>query len=238
MRITLVALFLIGFLLGNVQARPIAPVDDELIDAFIRYAKSDFDQAFPRFLVLANKGIRDAQTRVGMMYLQGEGVRREHAQGMKWLSLAAAQGSGEAAVELERAIKLFTPRKLEEQTIAWLTRAAERGHGEANVALGEIYFFGLGTERDYKAAMIWFERGAEVFDPNAFYYLGLCFSSGTVAGVDLVAATKWFELALQYSPLDGAPANFLDAFQTTRERLMPAQAATASQEAKDWIWAH
>ena len=45
---------------------------------------------------LAERGIEEAQTRLGVMYQLGQGVPKDYAEALKWFRLAADQGYAEA----------------------------------------------------------------------------------------------------------------------------------------------
>ena len=58
------------------------------------YSDSDFKRAFPLLLNTAEHGFKDAQARVGYMYLQGLGdAPRDSASAVGWLGVAAAGNS-------------------------------------------------------------------------------------------------------------------------------------------------
>lgn len=48
-----------------------------------------------------------------------------------------------------------------------MRKAAEQGLSAAQVQLGEIYYYGLGVERDYVQAWAWFDT-ASTNDMNLF----------------------------------------------------------------------
>jgi Sel1 repeat len=222
-------------LLCIVLAEPPAAKADDLIDALAAYSVLKFDKSFPDFLSLAHKGVRDAQTRLGSMYLHGEGVSVDLREAAKWLERASEQGSSEAPMQLAEALtKIGTPEAYK-TAIYWLRRASDRSIGEANTVLGELYLFGLGTPQDYSGAIEWFNKGAQAFDTKAFYYLGLCFSSGLGVDRDEVEAAKWFELAWRTSLVQDPEPEVLNGYLISRERLMPSEAKRATQGVADWI---
>ena len=58
------------------------------------YSDSDFERAFPLLLNTAEHGFKDAQARVGYMYLQGLGdAPRDSTSAVGWLGVAAAGNS-------------------------------------------------------------------------------------------------------------------------------------------------
>lgn len=63
------------------------------------YSASEFERAYPLLLNTAEHGFKDAQARVGFMYLQGLGnVPRDSASAIGWLGVAA-QGNTSPDIE-------------------------------------------------------------------------------------------------------------------------------------------
>lgn len=60
------------------------------------------DAAFQDYLASAKLGETWAQTRVGVAYLEGAGVKRDDEEGVAWLRKSAAQGSEEAKRVLQK----------------------------------------------------------------------------------------------------------------------------------------
>ena len=84
---------------------------------------------------VAESGEREAQWRLGRLYLNGVVVEQDEREAAKWLGLAAGSGHGAALGELRR--------------------IAKRGDGEAQWRLGRMYLDGAVTERDALAAANW-----------------------------------------------------------------------------------
>lgn len=62
----------------------------------------------------AEQGNRNAQYLLGRMYEQGQGVAQDYVQAYMWLSIAAAQGSAQAARHLDLVATRLTPAQLAE----------------------------------------------------------------------------------------------------------------------------
>ena len=58
----------------------------------------------------AEQGDADAQSRLGLLYANGQGAPEDFVQAHLWLSLAAAQGDKSAAKERDLLVKKMTPR--------------------------------------------------------------------------------------------------------------------------------
>ena len=72
---------------------------------------------------------------------------------------------------------------------------AERGEAHAQFLVGNAYFTGKGTERDFKQAAIWLRKAAEQGHPQAMVLLGLLCSGGKGVPLDTLEALKWYKLA-------------------------------------------
>ena len=74
-------------------AGSIAPAAaDPFDDAFNAYNNGDFATALQRFAPLAQGGDIRAQHMMGRMYSEGEGIRKNDAEGAKWYQVAADRG--------------------------------------------------------------------------------------------------------------------------------------------------
>lgn len=64
------------------------------------YAARDHKQAFASWRVLAIKGNPEAQVRLGLLYMRGEGTGQDMIEAYRWIKLAADQGQPQADGEL------------------------------------------------------------------------------------------------------------------------------------------
>ncbi len=64
------------------------------------YDKGDYAKAYKEFKKLADQGDAEAQSRLGEMYANGQGVPQDYAKAVKWYRKAAEQGYDEAQFEL------------------------------------------------------------------------------------------------------------------------------------------
>lgn len=67
---------------------------------FTAYAARDQKLAFASWRVLAVKGNPEAQVRLGLLYLRGEGTGQDMIEAYRWIKLAADQGQPQADGEL------------------------------------------------------------------------------------------------------------------------------------------
>jgi drug/metabolite transporter (DMT)-like permease len=232
------AIIVAGMLLLGASPKPAAAQDERITEVLLLYATARYEEALPKLLVLGEEGDLVAQTRLGEMYLRGEGVAIDHRQALRWLTLAAQQNSPEALMDLAAMHRdgLGT-RKDNRAALFWLERAADLDVSEAYGAIGELYLTGGDEQPNYAAAIVWFTRGAEKYDPDSFFALGVCHLLGLGVERNDVAAMMWFDLA-QRSALDQVYVTSVKAFLSLRERLMPVDISLANTATREWIDSH
>ena len=75
---------------------------------------------------------------------------------------------------------------------------AEQGYAEAQCIIGDIYWLGLGRDKDFQEAMRWLHKAAEQGHANACNTLGCIYTTG---GPDLdpdeETAKKWYRRAIE-----------------------------------------
>jgi TonB family protein len=84
-----------AFLLGGVLA-PVPALAD-IYAAEAAADKQDYPRAFELFRELAELGHPTAQENLAVMYVNGEGVKRDNVLGYAWAAIAIENGGGEAA---------------------------------------------------------------------------------------------------------------------------------------------
>ena len=71
-----------------------------LEDGRAAYDRGDDETAFQSLMPLAAQGNAVAQTRLGVMYENGQGVPQDYDKAVKWYRLAATQGYATAQINL------------------------------------------------------------------------------------------------------------------------------------------
>jgi uncharacterized protein len=146
---------------GSVAAGP-------LQDANIAYEKGDYATALRLIRPLAEQGSADAQTTLGFMYANGQGVPQDYEAAVSWFRKAAGQGN--AVAQLGLAARYTNGQGLPrdyEAAARWTRRVAERGFFEGQIALGFLYAAGRGVPQDYVLAHMWYNLAAVSGDKDA-----------------------------------------------------------------------
>ena len=161
-------------------------------------ADCDFESAMKWYLKAAKSKYPHpgAMYRIGMLYLEGQGVPQNTETAIKWLELGAKGGAGwasEALTDLYRsgkATKKNTARALE-----LLNKEAERGSNEAHRDLGLMYYYGEEVGRDFDLAFKHLSAIAEsplgTWDAQVYNALGHLYEDGKVTPQDLYKAFKY-----------------------------------------------
>ena len=120
------------------------------------------------FRSAAEAGDPEAQSLLGRMYLDGEGVEQSDKKAFKWISLAAEQNEPYALDYL--GYMYYEDRGTEksfEKALDCFVRSAEEGNSEGAFNAGSMYVQGEGTEKDLSKAEEYFLIAADSGDPMA-----------------------------------------------------------------------
>ena len=128
----------------------------------------DHEKAFEELIPLAEGGHGSAQSMIGVMYYNGEGVEQDYSAAAVWLNLAANQGYSVAQYNL--GVMYDMGQGVEQdfnQAFRWYDQAARQGHANAQFNLGAMYSSGDGVERDLVRAHMWFNLASVHGNPQA-----------------------------------------------------------------------
>jgi len=156
----------------------------------IHAQQADSDQkVFQKIKAKAESGDAASQFDLGDRYIQGQGVEKNVAEGLKWWRKAAEQGFADAQFQLGGRYMLgIGVEKNVDEAIKWIKRAADQGHVEANLSLSLNYY----NNRNYAEAIKIWRILAEKDNPKAEDGLGGCYATGCGVEKDVNEAIKWF----------------------------------------------
>lgn len=144
----------------------------------------------------AERGYRDAQTRLAMIYLQGHGVKTDMKEAMKWFKASTEEMSPEEAYEQGSTFYKDTDIQCHyEIPFLYHLKAAEMGHPPSQFSVGCSYFQGVGVEKEENRALEWFERYVTALNGLECYDLGMNFYVGDRFGKSIKMAIFFFKRA-------------------------------------------
>lgn len=132
------------------------------------------------------------------------GIEQDHHAAYKDLTAAADGGSDGFALYnlgIMYLRGLYVTRD-PLQALQYFKRALERGVGAAANAIGVLAAHGEAMPTDYTAAARWFEKGANMSDPDSIYNLGSLYIHGVcAAGFSMCCAVCCCSLLLRFAGL-------------------------------------
>ena len=208
-----------------------------LEDGLVAYKARAFDQAVQLLKPLAEKGVPEAQEKIGRLYERGKGLPKNFAQAEYWYRKAAAQGDAAAQARLGFMYYLGEGVMRDPaQAASWYAKGAAKGNPLAQVGLGFMSMEGIGTPEDFAAAARWFAKAANQGNAQAMQALAALYEHGKGVPKSDVQALKWTILG---SDDDGEYEQEL--FDRARrraremsERMPPDQVSEAEQAARSW----
>ena len=101
--------------------------------------RSDYQTAFKLWLPLAEQGDASAQFNLGMMYDNGQGVKQDDVEAVKWYRQAAEQGYAKAQYNL--GVKYYQGEGVRQdkgQAKEWFGKACDNGHQDGCKYYGKL----------------------------------------------------------------------------------------------------
>jgi TPR repeat protein len=160
------------------------------------YKAKDYAGAMAQWRPLADQGDARAQSNLGALYLNGQGVAADAAAAAHWYALAAAQGNANA----ESSLGAFYAqgKGVTQDFVAarnWLAKAAAQNQDEAAFNLAVLYDNGQGGQTDKAAAARLYTQSATLGNSDAQANLGVDYATGDGVPADPVQAYKWLALS-------------------------------------------
>lgn len=189
-------------------------------------------------------GVADCQTALGIIYIQGELIKRDEEKAHNLFHLASLQGDswGMYLLGLTYENGHGTEKDLE-QAFKCFQASAKKGSIKGAYKVGVAYLWGEGVEEDIPAATRWLKTAANAGHSDSQAYLGMLFSYGHGVEESSEIALYWLqqaakqdspiglrELAKMYEAGEG-----LDADMAEATRLMAKAASLGDYKAKAWI---
>ena len=128
---------------------------------------NDYPAAQKLLRPLADQGNPEAQLYIGLMYDNGQGVKKNHVEAMAWYRKAGANGNTRALYLIGESYFSGDGAKPNYAEAAkWLRKPAEQGDSDAQDSLGWLYETGHGVTQDTDEGLKWFLRSANQGNPN------------------------------------------------------------------------
>lgn len=209
----------------------------DLQAGFEAFNNKNYPVANKEFRVLAERGSREAQYMLGVMYELGQGQPSIGLEAVKWYALAANNGLADAQTQLGFLyFRGFGVSQDYAKAYSWFRKSASQGEPKAQAAIGAMYAEGLGVPQNHREAEKWYLLAANQGDPFAQRNLGIMYSSGGGLPRNPVLAHMWINLAA--SKMKGQHRVELMAYreelesQMTQTQVAEAQRLASSFKAR------
>lgn len=150
----------------------------------------------------ADAGSLEAMFDLADCYADGDGVTKNIALAVKWVTKAADAGYAKAQLALGGMYLTGDAESGTDQNYSlsekYLLMAAQKDNALAQGLLSILY---IGME-EYEKALLWARKGAQLGDGNALNSLGRIYNEGLGVDVDHKKGLKWFEDAAKAGDAD------------------------------------
>lgn len=126
-------------------------------------SREELVAAAQQFREAAMRGDPQGAYDLGVSYLNGEGVERDDAEGVRWLRQAAASNVALAQAGLGNcyANGSGVAQRDWSEAFRWWQLAANQGVSVAQTGLGNCYANGFGVQQDFVQAAMWWSKAGE-----------------------------------------------------------------------------
>ena len=128
----------------------------------------DYEKAAIFYSQAAAQGHAEAQYRLGILYINGQGLMQSDERAAESFEMAAEQGLADAQYALGVLYQMGRGVDKSNQRAAELFRvASDQNYPEAQYTLAFHYFYGQGVPQSKEVAVIWLKKAAELGDLSA-----------------------------------------------------------------------
>lgn len=162
------------------------------------HERSDYATAAKWYRKAAEQEHAPAQTRLGTMYRDGQGVPQDHSTAAKWYRQAAELGyaPGQNYLGMMYSLGQGVPQDFA-AAAKWNRKAGEQGWVPAQDYLGTSHILGQGVPQDQATAAKWLRMAAEQGYPPAQNSLGFMYEKGAGVPQDHAEAVRWYRKAAE-----------------------------------------
>ena len=154
-----------------------------------------YSTAFRLLMPLAELGHKRAQTGIGLMYLHGDGVDKNHEKAIEWFKKASCQNYDWALYYL--GTSYYYGEGVSQnfgQSFKYFKMASLSNNASAFLSLGHLYSLGKGVQKDELLALKNYKKALELGEIDAAFFLGELLSSGEQISNDYLIALMWFKV--------------------------------------------
>ncbi|MCU1718103.1 sel1 repeat family protein [Pseudomonas sp. 5P_3.1_Bac2] len=152
----------------------------------------------------ARTGLPHAQTLLGQILLNGQGIEQDQALAIKWFKIAASQGDAMAFNMLGRCYEHgWHLDKDESMAAACFLEAANLKLDWGLYNLANLYATGRGVAQDDQRAFALYQQAALAGHAKSMNLLGRCYEDGLGVPADAATALSWYRRSAEAGDFRG-----------------------------------
>ena len=212
-----------GNVLGfDVQKRYVCDFKNGLKTArWLLYNKKDYEKAYKAMVSQVKRGNVPAMFDLAKMYQTGFYVEanKEKANLLYSKALEGYLMLNEKApndffeYQIGRLYSLEGENQDRLKAIEWFEKSAQKGNKYAMLSLGNIYYYGNGTEVNYFKAFEYFKASADKKCEHSYYRLGYMFRKGMGCAKNTKESDVWFSKMIKFYSGDKELQNDLNCYR-------------------------
>jgi len=187
--------------------------------------RGEFKAAINEFKPLVVEGYAPAQYQMGLIYLNGNGVRKDPGQAFELFSLAADQNYPDAQFQLAVMYTDGIGVKQNKKMAFELTeKAAKKGLASAEFNLGVMYYNGEGVVKNYLIASRWYQKAANQNYALAQFNLALMYYEGKGVEKDIEKSYIWNTISARNGYVQAQKSRDMDERDLSVEQIEKSRA--------------
>jgi len=173
--------------------------------------RGQFKAAIAEFEPLLAEGYAPAQYQMGLMHLNGWGMKKDPLKAFEFFTLAADQNYPDAQFDLATMYSEGMPIvKDTKKAFELMSKAARKGLASAQFNLGVMYAQGVGTYKDNKKAFRSYEKAANQNYALAQFNLALMHYEGKGTDKSVLQSYVWNTVAAFNGYKDAEKSRIID----------------------------
>lgn len=145
----------------------------------------NYTEAIKWYRIAAENGMGTAADRLGVLYTNGRGVKKDKLEAARWFLKAAENGSPGGVWSIGNTKEMA-------QIETEYCKVAEQGDAATQIKLGRMYAKGWGVAKNYPEAIDWYRKAAEQGNAEGQYILGCTYIENQIVAPNYAEAMKWF----------------------------------------------
>lgn len=160
------------------------------------FAEKLYDVAMDNYLKIQNNAY--AQMKIGHMYTNELGVKKDYEEALRWYQKSAAQGYSGGQLSIGFAYELGRGVKRDyKEALSWYEKAAQQKDAFAINSLGYMYEMGRGVDKDVNKALLKYKESANLGNGLAQNNLGWIYKDSKAPIKDYEKAVHYFRLSAE-----------------------------------------